>query len=318
MRIDDYFSRLVDQFTPTLDSYEQGVQRADRIGKILRRDPAYGVLQFKVVGSCQKETAIFPVEDVDIILYLDESRWRSRRGTRYGPATLLGELEKRLAQTYRPSIERGTVKLRRQAHSVRIVYTQSPQSIDVVPAFWLNANPHYLAEIPERGTRRWIQTSVVRQLASLNRLDNASHFLRRGIRLLKLWRNHHRLDGLPSYALEILAMHACGEGCVQEEGSLFRHVLQRIVRTNLQQTTCIPGPVLHSFKAPRRSDPIIILDAAVKSNNVTSNTTSQQRFRIVEKAKLTLALLLAAEEASEQGRERVALARLKKAIGAVT
>lgn len=312
MTVTDWLRELATRYTPTPDEIQKAVDRAEKLGRLFKSS-GFGVLDCELGGSCQKWTAIRPVEDVDMFVYLDEGVWFTRQGSRYQPATVIRTFIERIEQARWIHIVNGHVTLRRQSRSLRVIYhKEGSVHIDIVPAIWLNENKHRVAEIPDRENKMWIRTCVRRQENLLNKLDNRYHFLRRGIRLLKVWRNHHRLKKLRSYALELLAMHACIEGAPNSDVGVFRYVLARMVETGLRQPIVLED-IISRYVIP--DDPVVIMDVGVHDNNVASEITAGDRRQIVSTAKKTLEMLHAAETALAAGQLRTARSWFRQAVG---
>ena len=312
MTISNWLRELTTEYTPTTDEIKQAVDRTDSLGRLFRNS-GFGVLDWELGGSCEKWTAIRPVDDVDMFVYLDGEAWLTRQGDRYQPSTVIRMFRERIEQARWIHIVNGHVQLRTQSRSLRVIYhKEGSVHIDIVPAIWVNQNPHRLVEIPDRENKRWIQTCVRRQANLLNKLDNGFHFLRRGIRLLKIWRNHHRLTLLRSYALELLAIHASMEGAPQSDVGIFRHTLERMVETGLRQPIVLPDIISH-YDIPRH--PMVIMDVGVRDNNVASGITAAERRKIVTVARKTLELLQEAGIALTAGKVRIARSRFRQAVG---
>jgi hypothetical protein len=235
MKVDRLFDVRVQALTPDDAAVATAVERAERVGRIIKNDRNLAVLESQIGGSCAKKTALAPVKDVDLFLYLDQYAWQKTDGSNYSPQTVLRDFEVRLRRTFRRHIESRDIIIRRQDHSLRIRYLREGAiHIDVVPALW-DGNKAYLVDIPERSTKRWVKTCIPRQHLLLERLDAPNRYLRRAIRLLKHWRNVHKLN-LRSYALEILAAHAVARRVdTAHARAVFVSVLEWIAETGLNE-----------------------------------------------------------------------------------
>lgn len=120
----------------TADSaYDKAMERARRYAHTLENDPEFGVLGSRIGGSLGKGTAIAPLSDVDLYLYLDEAAWNSTRGASLRASTIIGRLRTRVAKRLHFEITSGYARIRKQRHSVGIQFhKQGSVNIDVVPA----------------------------------------------------------------------------------------------------------------------------------------------------------------------------------------
>jgi hypothetical protein len=305
MRIDPLFDKLLRKLTPDDVAVDQGLQRAKRVAGVLANDPNLGVHMTQIGGSCAKETAVHPVKDVDLFVYLDKAAWR-RKGDNatYAPHTVLRRFYERLQRTFRKPIGDGDVALRLQDHSIRVRYLKEGSvAIDVVPALWADRNKAEIVKIPERSSREWRETCIARQILLLDRYDATNRYLRRGIRLLKHWRNQHRLP-LPSYALELLAIHAAPKVDSKHPRAVFMQVQERIAATSLQEPTRMTHYVPAADNKVPRGAEMVILDAAVAGKNVASEIGAGERRAVVAAARHSLERLKAAEHHMMHGHVR--------------
>lgn len=253
---------LLDRLSIADADYDKAIERVDRYATSLENDREFGVVGTRIGGSIGKRTAIAPLSDVDLYVYLDSDDWQTRRQP-LQPGTVIGRLNARLQQQLTFELSNGHATLRKQTHSVGIRFRKSGSvGVDVVPAIVIDGDITQ-AWIPRRRTEGYIQTSVERQLQILDDLDTPFHFLRRGIKLLKFW--NRALAGLPSYAIEILGMHAVVQGCKRTEVGVFLSALDFIARTNMREPVFIEH--FYDYQPPRRRA-CVIFDPAVQNNNV--------------------------------------------------
>jgi hypothetical protein len=303
VKIDPLFDRVLRRLEPDDDAVAKGMQRAERVARILRNDRDTGVLHTTIGGSCAKGTALNPVTDVDLFVYLDTAAWLLRDGrSPYSPGYVLGAFHQRLARTFQVHLGEGDVSIRRQDHSVRVRYAKGGSlSIDVVPALWTDQNRAEIVRIPERSSREWRETCVNRQRLLLDKHDDQNRYLRRAIRLLKYWRNGHQLD-LPSYALELLAVHAVARVESRYHRAVCISVFRWIVESDLREPVFVTDYVRPSEQRLPKTDEVVIMDAAVAGNNVAAELGAGARRRIVSAAQRALDRLSAAEHHMTRGR----------------
>jgi hypothetical protein len=309
--IEPRFRALFEDLSIEGPEYTTAVERANRYAATLRNDTDFGVVDTVIGGSMGKRTGISPFSDVDMYVYLDEKAWASSRNERLAPSTIIGRLKRRIET--RLSFERreGHVVIRPQGHSVGIRFRKERSiGIDVVPALVIDRNVA-LAHIPRRGTTKYIETSVQRQLALIDELDTSFHFLRRGIRLLKYWNRQTEL-GLHSYTVEVLGMHSVHRGCKRTESAVFLSTLDFIGSTDLTQPVFIPR--YFSYAPPARRS-CIIYDPAMPNNNLGRDLTAANGRRFGTAARKTLARLRDAVRHTNDGKERLAVLAFNKAFG---
>lgn len=317
LNLENLLGHLVRSSLPTPSVVERAEARANRVGKVLLADKDMSVTGYELSGSISKETAVDPVSDIDVVIYLDPYGWRSTRGVLYAPSTVLKVIEDRLSHTYTVHIRRGDVRIRRQTHSVGVIYSGAQSlDIDVVPAIWDDGSGDRLVRIPERGTGDWILTSVYRQKQALDRLDAPGRPLRRGIRALKVWRNNLEVD-IHSYGLETIVMVLVAENVV-------RRSVESIVLGTLEWLEEIPdvraiGCMLfdHRDDEPGRYA-ACAFDPAVPGNNVLSYLTHAECKRIATRARKTLRQLTDAKECLAEGDLSAALEVVEEAFGLET
>lgn len=305
-----YFKALLTKISIADDAYDAAIERATRYARSLENDREFGVVGSRIGGSIGKGTAIAPLSDVDLYLYLDANHW-STRGRPLQPGTVIGRLSARLHQRLDFEVRNGHVRLRRQTHSVGIrFHKEGSVGIDVVPAI---VSPRDITEafIPRRGTDGYVETSVERQLQIMDDWDTRFRYLRRGIRLLKFW-NRQQEAPLPSYAMEILGLHAVAGGCTHTELAVFITALDFIARTNMRE----PVFVQHFFRySPPRRRACVILDPAMPNNDVTEHLRAEDGDRLGVAARFTLVKLRKAIRFLQQGHAEVAADCLSEAFG---
>lgn len=302
MLLDSFLDELARALSPSDSSFEQAVRRAARIGKILERDPYMEVAFTEVGGSCGKQTAIEPLNDADLFVYLTPGSWTGSRGADFASATVLREFENRVEHAYRSHVDEGRVRVRRQTHSLRLEpLGVGSISVDVVPLRW-DGNRDHIVMVPDRETRGWRTTCVTRQHQLINDLDCPGRPVRRAIRLLKWWRTQHDLP-LRSYAIEVLVLHAAYNGVRKHPRTLVCSVLDHIAATGLREPIIIPyyGEATRLKRAA-----VHIVDPALPENNVADNVDSSGRARVVRLARRSRAYLERVEDALSGNRHRTA------------
>lgn len=240
MFIDPELDDIVRDVTPSEAEFRRATARANFYGSVLTRDRSMEASGYLIGGSCGKRTALSPIDDVDIFIIMEPGAFARADGGRLQPGTVLKTFQERLDVTIRAKV--GTTT-RLQPHSVRIVLTgERSNHVDVVPAFPVNGD---IVEVPERGSRQWIRTSIVRQQALLDELDPQNRAVRRAIRLTKYWRDGHGVD-ICSYALEVLILIAAAQGVPRHPSKLLIAALRSLGDGDLRSPL-----VLERFWKPR-------------------------------------------------------------------
>lgn len=309
--LEDAIKQLLEELSTGDPAYEVAIERAEKYARSLRNDREFGVVGTRVGGSIGKGTAIAPLSDVDLYLYLDQDVWRTSRGGSLLPSTVIGRLRSRIEQRLHFEIDTGHASIRTQRHSVGIRFKKKLSvGIDVVPAL-VEGEDVEVALIPRRQTDTFVETSVERQLRLIDELDSPFHYLRRGIRLLKFW-NRQADVGLHSYAVEVLGMHAVVRGCKRTVMGVFLSTLGFIAETNMRE----PVYIEHFFRfSPRTRRACIILDPAMPNNNLGELMDARDGDRLGAAARRALYKLDKASDFAARGRSRVAAECLSEAFG---
>lgn len=309
--LEDALKRLLDELSTADAEYGVAIERAQKYARSLENDREFGVVGTRVGGSIGKGTAIAPLSDVDLYLYLDRDIWRAKRGGALLPSTVIGRLRSRVEQRLHFEIDSGYAVVRPQRHSVGIKFKKKNSvGIDVVPAL-VAGDDIDEALIPRRQTDTFVETSVERQLQLIDELDSPFHYLRRGIRLLKFW-NRQADVGLHSYAVEVLGMHAVARGCKRTAMGVFLSTLGFIAETNMRE----PVYIERFFRfSPRSRRACIIFDPAMPDNNLGAAMDARDGDRLGAAARRALQKLDKASGFAARGKIRVASECLSEAFG---
>jgi hypothetical protein len=149
-------------------------------------------------GSYERDTAVYPLDDVDIIFEIEAAHWKTPwLQSRPEPEAVLQTFARALRWRYQES------KARLQRRSVGLVL--SHLHIDVVPAI---ARDGGLIEIPDRSTGNWIVSGPSIHRALGTEANKACGGLFKPlVRLLKAWNNGGpSTANLKSFAVETIAL----------------------------------------------------------------------------------------------------------------
>jgi Second Messenger Oligonucleotide or Dinucleotide Synthetase domain len=192
---------LVRQIEPT-PTQKSGAKRSHTY---LRDLLASGKMEERIVddylsGSYARDTAIRPLEDVDIIFVVDPSYWKIPfLSSLPAPADVLGTFERAIRYRYDGS------SLRTQRRSIRLHLNHL--DIDVVPAVVADASTGML-KIPDGDAGEWITTGPQIHSAMATEVNS----LRGGkfkplVKLLKQWNSTLPSTArLKSFAIETMAV----------------------------------------------------------------------------------------------------------------
>ena len=304
MFIDPALDEIVREVTPSDAEFRRATDRADFYGSVLTRDRSMEASGYLIGGSCGKRTALSPIDDVDVFIIMEPDAFARSDGGRLQPATVLKTFQERLDVTIRSKAGATT---RPQPHSVRIVLTgERSNHVDVVPAFPVKRD---IIEVPERGSRQWIRTSIVRQQALLDELDPPSRAVRRAIRLTKYWRDRHCVD-ICSYALEVLILIAAAQGLARHPSKLLIAALRSLGDGELRSPL-----VLEHFWKPRGDLHGGIYDPAVPNNNLTDYLSAAGRRKVCSRARRSAEALERACTYADEGQPGRAYDRVRAAFG---
>lgn len=191
--------------TPRDSNVRAALRRAKQIIDEIHsgRDPIFSVHDIVHHGSLSRGTGLQNFKDLDQVVILDESALRTTRGQRRNPSDAIARLAASISQRRAGLVSMGSIDVRRQDHSVGIVYPQTNFRIDLVPG--LREDGRLL--IPERGTGEWIVSSPKDVADRLRRASAITPTTVPAIRLLKGWaRARGRFAPIPSFAIETLVV----------------------------------------------------------------------------------------------------------------
>jgi SMODS domain-containing protein len=206
---------IVRSIEPTL-AQKEGASRSQNY---LRDTLNTGQMASRIVtiylsGSYSRDTAISPIDDVDIIVVIDPSYWNTAgnivSSILFGPpfsfpppAAVLQTFANAIRYRYPVSSVFG------QRRSVRLQLNHL--DIDVVPAIE-DKNDAAVIKIPDTGAEKWIPTSPKRHsenATTVNKFQNGK--FKPLVKLLKYWNgNLPSTAKFKSFAIETMAVRAFG------------------------------------------------------------------------------------------------------------
>ena len=258
--LSNHFVDLLQRIKPAADRLAAAERFPDLVRDELRRTNLIATKDphSRLSGSYGRQVAIKRIKDVDILIivadgYLDLS-----------PDRVLHDLEA-AAQSLPDALEmRGEIELRKQRRSVRVRFTEVDFDIDLVPTVVLGALDGEL-KVPDREWKQWCPTrplQYARLVTDLNQKGDRN--LKRLIRVMKHWREHHGLDQdkrVKSFWLECLIVNAVIAGQIP----LAQRSLADVIADCFDALVINCSPVLAGAGTPWVSDPVI------PTNNVAFN-----------------------------------------------
>ena len=261
-----------DAFLRSLELTASEQETASRQQTDLRdrlRSQLPGVVRDVLVGSYARRTAIRPLNDIDLFVELDVTRWRERRVA--PPLLLLEDVQRALRACY-PGSPPAT---RIQGRSVNIDFARTGIGYDVIPAFLVPRtawSTDEIYEIPDRKRQAWIHTNPERhKQACVAANERAGSKLNPLIKAAKSW-NRGQADAngdkpLGSFHLEVMAYSAFARPPADVRRGLLE--LLRSLRRQSQGPCPEPaglGPNVDADWTPsERNRAAVALDMAVRT-----------------------------------------------------
>jgi Second Messenger Oligonucleotide or Dinucleotide Synthetase domain len=190
---------LVSQIEPTQYQKEGAVRSHNYLRDILcTGQMGTRIVDHYLSGSYSRDTAIRPLDDVDIIFVIDPAKWDGGFFGYPPPEKVLNTFASAIRYRYPVSSVHG------QRRSVGLKL--SHLDIDVVPAINADKTGDYIY-IPDRNSGEWIKSSPKRHSANAttaNKLNNGK--FKPLVKLLKFWNgNLPSTASLKSFSIETLA-----------------------------------------------------------------------------------------------------------------
>lgn len=248
------------------------------------------ILDAYLSGSYARDTALAPIDDVDIVVVVDPAGWpRQFWSATPEPDQILDSFARAIRYRYPNS----SVHLQRRS----VCLTLDHLHVDVVPAIALAGEGHRI-QIPDAEAGEWITSAPKRHTeiaTEINQMHDGR--FKPVVKLLKSW-NHAlpRTACLKSFAIETLA------------ATLFRNVQL----SSLQEGLCL----FFDFLAGRRSEAVLytwgknygvhmslwsheLPDLAGTGTNLLAKVDDDRREKFLEQAVRSRDALIAAQKARD-------------------
>lgn len=201
-----YLWEQVRRVEPTQTQKDGGARSQNHLRDILcTGNMASRIKGHYLSGSYSRDTAVYPLDDVDIIFVIDPERWPHRSSIFFGTerfpesTSVLESFASAIRYRYPVSSVFG------QRRSVRLQLYHL--DIDVVPAIIHPDNPKYIF-IPDKEANQWILSSPLlhaENATSVNKFQGAK--LKPLVKLLKYWNgNIPSTARFKSFAIETLCV----------------------------------------------------------------------------------------------------------------
>jgi len=248
------------------------------LGSKLQANTTVKITKVVKAGSFAKFTILRKFNDdpvdVDVVFFLS-----GRTVQRETLVTLNDTIHDLLVSVY-PNKVVGDFQIQRQATTVSFLSTGL--SVDVVPVIEDRDRPDYGWQF-NRADGTLTQTCPSAHIQFVRDRKAQEGDFRTLVRLGKRWRNHAELKPLKSFVIELVMGHLIDNG--NATGTLerkFEEFLLYIAQSGLQRAITFPenDSPISSFP-----DPVVVVDPASSTNNVTSRITEGERVQIVAEAR---------------------------------
>lgn len=240
-------------------------------------------------GSYARDTAIAPLDDVDIIFLIDASYWNSPLlASRPRPKELLQSFARAVRLRYRDS----SVRLQRRSVCLQLSHI----SLDIVPGIEVSKGST-LIEIPDRDSDTWIRTNPRSHSEYSSKINQANgKRLKPIVKLLKFWNSKLPSTArLKSFAIETMATRLFEHEritSIQEGLLLFFDFIAHLGHqpTHFQWRS--------RYKISLRFS--AVLQDASGISNLLANTDGEKIDRFISQSVRSRNLLLKADDAARQ------------------
>ena len=212
----------------------------------------------RLAGSYGRDVAVKLIKDVDVLV-ISAAAYLG-----LPPEKVLRDLERAAATLPKALGMPGEIQLIEQRRSVRVHFTEDDFDIDLVPVVPIDDVEHLL-KVPDRDWSTWVDTRPLQYANLVAALNEGGHRnLKRLIRALKHWREHHGLDQekrVKSFWLECLVVDAV----IGRRIPLAGRALADVIADAFDAVYTLCAPALASGGTPFVPDPTI------PANNVAWN-----------------------------------------------
>jgi hypothetical protein len=282
---------LAGQIEPTQAQKEGAATSHNNLRALLRTGNfANRIVNDYLSGSYARDTAIRPIDDVDIIFEINAQAWPNAGTILYGkpkPSTVLESFANAIRYRYPVSSVFG------QRRSVRLQLYHL--DIDVVPAI-RDAAVTDMVFIPDRDSDDWIKSSPKRHAANATAINSRrSGMFKPLVKILKYWNgNLPSTATFKSFAIETIAAHLFNGIAVNSLQEGLTHFFDFVVK--------VGGGVAHYNWANTYGVSLgffyaNVPDLAGTGTNVVGRLDASRRNKFVEAARVSRDRMLQAHAA---------------------
>jgi hypothetical protein len=285
----DFLQNAVNVPSTRIKKYDGTVRHLQKLlAARVASDGEYGIEAILPSGSVAKRTAIHPLTDLDIAVYLRPDRVEERDV----PAILDYVLG--LLRDLYPDKEEADFSLGR--HAVRARFREL--DVDVVPVI-PNGGPDRAGVILNRRTGEWVETSIPAHVRFIEECAALHPSFRELVRLTKRWRQEANVR-FKSYLIELIWAHVIRKKLVTETDldeallGFFAYVVRSELREPIwfQKADDVPPEL------PKAQ--VVVLDPVYPANNVAGGVDALQRETFVAACRNALESLASAQTAPDR------------------
>lgn len=302
------WKRAVSRVSAALTPSTQRISLAEARAATLIRELDKGDNHFRVLetvphGSLARGTAIAGFDDIDLLLVLSPSTLRTKAGTQRKPNTTIASLARWLEARRKGHVIQGVVRVRKQNHSVGVIYPNRNLRVDLVPALRARGGRY---RIPARSDDEWILTRPRATQEAFERVLRRQPAARAAIRLIKGWkraRGKSKGFSLPSYAIEVYCSSEIESGTWRSASQLARHFFEDLASR----------PANRRLVLGNRDDghSVVLMDPW-SGENLLAKNDHVSRKRLILAARKALHEMDAARTSASSGRAEAATNRLAR------
>lgn len=218
-------SQAMNSFISNLELADKERENAKRQRNEIRKhlEKGLSVKEFLLSGSFKRRTAIFPLNDIDLFVVLDEIAHEDLK--ELAPIQTLKKIQKILNEAYPTKKEHPII----QSRSVNIEFVGTGLAFDVVPAF-PDADDKYV--IPDRDIDDWIKTNPrAHSTHSTEANERTGKMAKPLVKALKCWNRQYEPKVLRSFHLELMVcdvLKSKPDSCAEGLADLFHNLEVRV------------------------------------------------------------------------------------------
>jgi len=303
--IKNFLDEKVNVKKENIDKYRDQVKRLrENLEDYINEHPEFGLIKMLHSGSVRKGTAIKPINDMDVAVYVKAESVDSDDEDQ-----ILNYVRDALVEIYtKHNMKKDQFSIGH--HCVKVSFKGSGLDVDVVPII-PNGEPNDLGHLITRDTAERVLTSIPLHLEFIRNRKKSNGNYATMVRVIKHWRNVREFK-MKSFLIELIWAHiADTEGISDDIVSALQQFFRYIIRTQLKDTIIFEDYYKKS-KVTIALNSSNIFDPVNPENNVGASLDDHKREVIIEEAEEALAALSHSIQASTKG---VATDNFKKIFG---